>query len=139
LLCGTTSDSDLAVVPPAERAALVTLSPRLLGFPYHARHELIEFAVYTLAARAQHLVPLHAACAGLQDRGLLLMGESGAGKTIASLHCLLRGLEFVSEDSVFATPDSLLATGVANFLTVLSRRGHAASTATRTWAGMAVG
>jgi hypothetical protein len=132
LLCGTTSDSDLAVVSPAERAALVTLSPRLLRFPYHARYELIEFAVYTLAARAQHLVPLHAACVGLQGRGLLLMGESGAGKTTASLHCLLRGLEFVSEDSVFATPDSLLVTGVANFLHVRCDSVHSLPDVTAT-------
>jgi hypothetical protein len=118
LLCGATSDSDFAVISPGERAALVMLSPQLLRFPYHARYELIEFAVYTLAARAQRLVPLHAACVGLQGRGVLLMGESGAGKTTASLHCLLRGLEFVSEDSVFVTPGTLLATGVANFLHV---------------------
>jgi hypothetical protein len=118
LLCGTTSASDLAVISPDERAALVVLSPRLLGFRYHARYELIEFAVYTLAARAQHLVPLHAACVSRHGRGVLLMGESGAGKTTASLHCLLQGLEFVSEDSVFVTPDGLLATGVANFLHV---------------------
>jgi hypothetical protein len=118
LLCGTTSESDLAVISPQERTALVVLSPRLLAFPYHARYELIEFAVYTLAARAQQLVPLHAACVSGHGRGLLLMGESGAGKTTASLLCLLRGLEFVSEDSVFVTPDSLRATGIANFLHV---------------------
>ena len=132
LLCGTTSDSDLALVSPEERAALVMLSPHLLGFPYHARYELIEFAVYTLAARAQHLVPLHAACVGRQGRGLLLMGASGAGKTTASLHCLLRGLEFVSEDSVFVTPDSLLATGVANFLHVRCDSVHSLPESTAT-------
>jgi hypothetical protein len=34
------------------------------------------------------------------------------------LHCLLAGLDFLSEDSVFVDPDSMLATGVANFLHV---------------------
>jgi hypothetical protein len=118
LLCGSTSDSDFAVVAPEERSALVTLSPRLLRFPYHARYELIEFAVFTLAARAQGLVPLHAACVGENGRGLLVMGASGAGKSTTSLHCLLHGLEFVTEDSAFVTADSLLATGVPNFLHV---------------------
>jgi len=118
LLCGSTSDSDFAVVAPGERSALVTLSPRLLRFPYHARYELIEFAVFTLAARAQGLVPLHAACVGQNGRGLLLMGDSGAGKSTTSLHCLLQGLEFVTEDSAFVTADTLLATGVPNFLHV---------------------
>jgi hypothetical protein len=34
------------------------------------------------------------------------------------LHCALRGLSLVSEDSLFVAPESLLATGVANFLHV---------------------
>lgn len=117
-LCASTSHSDFAVVSPEQRAALVVLSPRMLRFPYHARYELIEFAVFTLAARAQGLVPLHAACVGERGRGVLLMGDSGAGKTTAALQCLLQGFEFVSEDSVFVTPDTLLATGLANFLHV---------------------
>jgi hypothetical protein len=118
LLCASTSHSDFAVVSAEQRAALVVLSPRMLRFPYQARYELIEFVVFTLAARAQGLVPLHAACVGERGRGVLLMGDSGAGKTTAALHCLLQGLEFIAEDSVFVTPDSLLATGVANFLHV---------------------
>jgi hypothetical protein len=51
---------------------------------------------------------------------VLLMGASGSGKSTAALHCLLEGFDFVSEDSVFVTPDTLLATGVANFLHVCS-------------------
>ena len=90
----------------------------MMRFPYHARYELIEFAVFTLAARAQQLVSLHAACVGRGGRGLLLMGPSGAGKSTLALLSLLQGFDFVSEDSVFVAPDTLLATGVANFLHV---------------------
>jgi hypothetical protein len=46
------------------------------------------------------------------------MGPSGAGKSTVALQCLLEGFSFLSEDSVFVTPDTLLATGVANFLHV---------------------
>ncbi len=46
------------------------------------------------------------------------MGASGAGKSTAALHGLLGGLDFLSEDSVFVAPKTLLATGVANFLHV---------------------
>lgn len=118
VLGASTSESDFAVVSTAQRTALVVLSPRMLRFPYHARYELIEFVVFTLAARARGLVPLHAACVGERSRGLLLVGDSGAGKTTAALYSVLQGMEFVSEDSVFVTPDTLLATGVANFLHV---------------------
>jgi hypothetical protein len=64
------------------------------------------------------LVPLHAACVGLDGRGILLMGSSGAGKTTVALQCLLEGFDFLSEDSVFVAPKSMRATGTANFLHV---------------------
>jgi hypothetical protein len=47
-----------------------------------------------------------------------MMGDSGAGKSTVALQCLLQGLDFLSEDAVFVAPDSLLATGIANFLHV---------------------
>lgn len=116
LLCGATDTSSFAAISPDHRSALVVVSRDMLGFPYHTRYELVEFAVFTLASRAQALIPLHAASVGSKGRGLLLLGDSGAGKSTASLHCVLQGLDFVSEDSVFVTPDTLLITGVANFL-----------------------
>src|SRR5258708_36266490 len=90
----------------------------MLRFPYHTRYEVIEFAVFTLASRAQRLVPLHAACVGLDGRGILLMGPSGSGKSTVALQCLLDGFDFLSEDSVFVAPNSMRATGTANFLHV---------------------
>jgi hypothetical protein len=117
-LGGAAESSNFVVMSPRERAALVVVSPRMLRFPYHTRYELIEFAVFTLAARAQRLVPLHAACVGQDGRGLLLMGQSGAGKSTVALHCLLEGFDFLAEDSVFVAPEAMLATGVANFLHV---------------------
>jgi hypothetical protein len=117
-LGGASSSSSFVVLSPVQRTALVVVSPTMLPFPYHTRYELIEFAVFTLAARVQQLVPLHAACVGRNGRGVLLMGESGSGKSTVALLCLLAGFEFLSEDSVFVVPDTLLATGVANFVHV---------------------
>jgi hypothetical protein len=118
MLCSVTEWSDCVIVAPAERAALVVVSREMLRFPYHTRYELIEFAVCTLAARAQGLVSMHGACIGSAGRGLLLVGPGGSGKSTAALHALLGGLDFLSEDSVFVAPHSLLATGVGNFLHV---------------------
>src|SRR5271155_3518390 len=54
-LGGATDSSDFVLVSPRERAALVVVSPKMLRFPYHTRYELIECAVFTLAARTQGL------------------------------------------------------------------------------------
>jgi hypothetical protein len=115
-LCGAAPETSMTAVCPQQRAALVVVAREMLRYPYHVRYELIEFAVFTLAARVQGLMPLHAACVGSGGRGLLVLGASGAGKSTAMLHCALAGLDLVSEDSLFVTPDTLLATGVANFL-----------------------
>jgi hypothetical protein len=113
-----TPSSTFVVLCPKERTGLVSVSGEMMRFPYHTRYELIEFAVFTLACRAQRLVPLHAACVGIDGRGILLMGPSGAGKSTVALQCLLEGFDFLAEDSVFVAPKSMRATGTANFLHV---------------------
>jgi len=118
LLAGGGSGANFAVLSPPRRSALVCVTRDMLQFPYHTRYELIEFAVFTLASRAQRLVPLHAACVGVNGRGVLLMGASGAGKSTMALQCLLERFQFLAEDSVFVSPRDLLATGTANFLHV---------------------
>jgi hypothetical protein len=117
-LGSATDSSTFVVLSPGDRSALIFVSREMLRFPYHVRYEMIEFAVFTLASRAQGLVPLHAACVGLGGRGILIMGPSGAGKSTVALQCLLEGFDFLAEDSVFVAPDSMYATGTANFLHV---------------------
>lgn len=116
LLGGATDSSNFVLISPAGRAALVVVSEAMLRFPYHTRYELIEFAVFTLAARAQQLIPLHAACVGQDNWGVLLIGASASGKSTVALHCLLDGMDFLSEDSVFVVPKTMLATAVSNFV-----------------------
>jgi hypothetical protein len=118
LLCGVMNASNYVVLAPEQQRGLVVTSQDMLGHPYHLRYELIEFAVFTLATRGLGLVPLHGACVGWQGRGVLLLGASGSGKSTLALHSLLQGLDFLAEDAVFVQPDSMLATGVANYLHV---------------------
>jgi hypothetical protein len=124
LLAGAPQASSFVALSPETGSALVVVSEPMLRFPYHTRYELIEFAAYTLAARTQGLAALHAACVGKGGRGVLLMGATGSGKSTVALHCLLRGLDFLSEDAVFVQPATMLATGAANFLHVRSDSLH---------------
>jgi hypothetical protein len=118
LLCGVMDASNYVILAPEQHRALVVASEDMLSQPYHLRYELIEFAVFTLATRGLGLVPLHGACVGRQGHGILLLGTSGSGKSTLALHSLLQGLDFLAEDAVFVQPESLLATGVANYLHV---------------------
>jgi len=118
LIAGVTASSNLVAISPATKSALVAAPASHLHYPYHLRYELVEFAVFTLAARVQNLVPLHAACVAVDKRGALLMGASGAGKSTLALLCLLSGFEFLSEDSTFVDANLMRATGIANFLHV---------------------
>lgn len=116
MLCGALGSASFVGLSAPQRAALIVVSQDLLRHAYHVRYELLEFAVYVLAARVQGLVPLHGACVGRAGRGILLVGPSGAGKSTLVLQCLLDGFDFLAEDSVLVQPHGLRATGVANFL-----------------------
>jgi hypothetical protein len=115
-LGAATQSSNFVVLSPSNRSALVAVSRQMLRFPYHTRYEFIEFAVFSLASRSQGLVSLHAACVGRDGRGILLMGSSGSGKSTVTLLSVLEGLDILSEDSVFVAPETMLATGITNFL-----------------------
>jgi hypothetical protein len=116
LISATIDASNYSVVAPTNRSALVMASPAMLARPYDLRCELLEFAVFTLVSRDQPVLPLHAACVGVRDRAVLLLGESGAGKSTATLHCMLADLGVLAEDVVFVEPRRLTATGVPNYL-----------------------
>jgi len=116
LLCAHADANNFAIVDPGNARALVQVTGAMLQHRRLLRYELIEFAVLTLGARTQRLIPLHAACLGLRGQGVLLLGDSGAGKSTLALHAALAGLEFLSEDSVFVQPVSLLATGLSAFV-----------------------
>lgn len=118
MLHGTMGAGNLVVIAPRERSASIVVTRDMLRFPYHLRYELIEFVALTLAARAQSLVPLHAACIGREGKAVLLLGDSGAGKSTLTLLCALAGFQIIAEDSVFVAPESLRATGLARYLHV---------------------
>jgi hypothetical protein len=58
-------------------------------------------ALLLFMLHAAHLSAVHAACVVYQGAGLLLCGESGAGKSALALGCALRGWSLVSDDVTF--------------------------------------
>ena len=138
LLCGVMDECNYVVLAPEQHRALIVASQDMLDHAYYLRYELIEFAVFTLATRGLGLVPLHGACVGGNGRGVLLLGSSGSGKSTLALHSLLHGLEFIAEDAVFVHPQSMLATGVANYVHMQADAlRFLDDQATRQWIGQA--
>ena len=116
ILCGALENASFAAMNPEQGSAVIVVARDMLRHAYHVRYELLEFAVYVLAARCQRLVPLHAGCLGQDGSGLLLIGASGSGKSTLVLQGLLAGMDLLAEDSVLVSPEGLRATGIANFV-----------------------
>jgi hypothetical protein len=62
------------------------------------RFHFLEAMVYTLLD-TQHLVALHAACIEMNGRGVMFVGESGAGKSSLAYACARRGHVYISDEA----------------------------------------
>jgi hypothetical protein len=54
----------------------------------------------------RYTTPMHAACVAMKGRGVLLCGDSGAGKSSLSYACARAGWTYVSDDSSYLINDS---------------------------------
>jgi hypothetical protein len=62
------------------------------------RYHFLEGMAMTLLM-AQHLAPVHAGCVSWNGKGILLCGDSGAGKSSLSYACAQRGWKFITDDA----------------------------------------
>ena len=64
----------------------------------YMRYHFLESAALSLVS-AKYLTPIHGACVAWRGSGVLLCGESGAGKSSLSFACAQRGWTFLSDDA----------------------------------------
>jgi hypothetical protein len=62
------------------------------------RYHFLESAAFSILM-SLHLTAIHAACVVLDRQGVLLCGESGAGKSSLAFACSRRGWTYVSDDA----------------------------------------
>lgn len=91
---------DFAVCDLASGFATCWLSTSTVAEGPYLRYHFLD-AMALLVIEALYLTPIHAACVAFQGRGLLLCGDSGAGKSSLSFACARRGWTFVSDDASF--------------------------------------
>jgi hypothetical protein len=94
------SPHDFAVCDLTTGFASCWLSTSTVENGAYLRYHFLD-AMALLLIEALYLTPIHAACVALQGRGLLLCGDSGAGKSSLSFACARRGWTFVSDDASF--------------------------------------
>jgi hypothetical protein len=62
------------------------------------RQCLLDVMIYPLL-EVRHLITLHAACVMFKGKGILLAGDSGAGKSSLAYACARRGWTYISDDA----------------------------------------
>lgn len=82
------------------------ISPSVLQYRSYLRYHFIE-AMVLLLLSTSYVTPIHAACVSRYGRGMLLCGDSGAGKSSLAYACACAGWTFTSDDSSYlvAGPD----------------------------------
>ncbi|HVJ09511.1 MAG TPA: hypothetical protein VM554_14120 [Acidisarcina sp.] len=66
----------------------------------YLRYHMLEAAGYSMIASLR-AAPLHAACVSLEGRGVLLCGDSGAGKSSLAFACVRAGWTYTSDDATY--------------------------------------
>ena len=94
------SPLDFAVCDLTTGFASCWLSASTVENAAYLRYHFLD-AMALLLIEALYLTPIHAACVAFQGHGLLLCGDSGAGKSSLSFACARRGWTFVSDDASF--------------------------------------
>jgi hypothetical protein len=80
--------------------SLVWLSSAALQHPKYLYYHFIESAAW-LPITARHTTTIHAACVSRYGHGMLLSGESGAGKSSLAYACAKAGWTYTSDDGSF--------------------------------------
>lgn len=102
-----------AVVDLSKNHSQITISPAALRHPAYLRYFLLECAA-GLHLSTRYATPVHAACVSLDGRGVLLCGDSGAGKSSLSYACARWGWGFVADDACFLLNGGTTRTVVGN-------------------------
>jgi hypothetical protein len=78
----------------------IVVSTAALRYPHYFNQTFLE-AAPACQLCTRFATPIHAACVVLDGRGVLLCGDSGAGKSSLSYACARAGWQFVSDDTSY--------------------------------------
>jgi hypothetical protein len=92
------SPENFAIADLASAFGFAWLTQDIAADAAYCRYYFLEPLVYVMLT-ALYLTPLHASCISLNDRAVVLCGDSGAGKTSLGYACARRGWRYLADDA----------------------------------------
>jgi len=100
LIVGVAGHDNFCVSDVVHGFSFAWLTGAALSHRSYVRYHFLEAAALSHIAN-RHTAPIHAACVELDGHGILLCGESGAGKSSLSFACARAGWTYVTDDASF--------------------------------------
>jgi len=100
MLVMTADDSNYAIASFPNGKTRMVLTTAALRYPNYFRQVFLEAAA-PCQMSTRFVTGIHAGCVALNNRGVMLCGDSGAGKTSLSWACARGGWDFLSDDSSY--------------------------------------
>ncbi|MES2221693.1 MAG: aldolase, partial [Acidobacteriota bacterium] len=88
-----------SIVDLERKRAQISISNAALQHPLYLKYFLLGAPVGCIAT--SYATPIHAGCVALDGRGVLLCGDSGAGKSSLSFACARKGWTYITDDAAF--------------------------------------
>jgi hypothetical protein len=105
LYYATYGPCDSMLVDQSGRRVIGSFSPAVATDVSYWKHTILPILL-GIASASVGVTPLHCACVVKGGSGLLLAGESGAGKSTSALSLSLRGFSYLSDDCTYLSRTS---------------------------------
>jgi hypothetical protein len=104
LLSVVADEHNYATCDLARGFSFAWITPGIVKNQHYLRYHFLEGIVMSMLA-CSYTVSLHAACVELNGRGVMLCGDSGAGKTSLAFACARAGWTYISDDACYLLRD----------------------------------
>lgn len=88
-----------SIVDLDRKRAQISVARATLQHPLYLKYFLLGAPVCCIAT--SYATPIHAGCVALDGHGILLCGDSGAGKSSLSFACARNGWTYITDDAAF--------------------------------------
>jgi hypothetical protein len=94
-----------SLIDMERRTTQISISRAALQYPLYLKYFLLGNAMCCIVT--SYVTPIHAGCVALDNHGVLLCGDSGAGKSSLSFACARNGWTYISDDSTYLLNDEV--------------------------------